>query len=87
MGAAPGDAGARRNGQRVRSRQPQREPALQHALPAVLKNTKWVTNAASEAGAQKFRQRVALFKRYGEQYDFPRLNDHRLVPRLMKRWG
>jgi hypothetical protein len=30
-----------------------------------------VTNAASEAAAQKFRQMVALFKRYGEQYDVP----------------
>jgi hypothetical protein len=35
------------------------------------KNTKWVTNAASEAEVRKFRQMVELFKRYGHQYDFP----------------
>jgi membrane-bound lytic murein transglycosylase MltF len=35
------------------------------------KNTKWVRNAASDAEAGKFRQMVELFKRYGDQYDFP----------------
>ena len=35
------------------------------------KDTKWITNSASEADVQKFQQMVALFKQYGEQYDLP----------------
>jgi membrane-bound lytic murein transglycosylase MltF len=34
-------------------------------------NTKFVTNAASEAELRKFRQAVEFFKRYGDQYDLP----------------
>jgi membrane-bound lytic murein transglycosylase MltF len=37
------------------------------------KDTKWVTNAASKADVQKFQRMVALFKRYGDQYDLPYL--------------
>ena len=35
------------------------------------KDTKWVTNAASEAEMKKFRNAVAFFKKYGDQYDLP----------------
>jgi membrane-bound lytic murein transglycosylase MltF len=35
------------------------------------KNTKFVTNAASEAEMKKFRNAVAFFKKYGDQYDLP----------------
>jgi membrane-bound lytic murein transglycosylase MltF len=35
------------------------------------KNTKWVTNAASEAEMRKFKNAVAFFKKYGDQYDLP----------------
>ncbi|HZA33931.1 MAG TPA: lytic transglycosylase F [Vicinamibacterales bacterium] len=35
------------------------------------KNTKWVTNAGSEAEMKKFRNAVAFFRKYGDQYDLP----------------
>ena len=35
------------------------------------KDTKWATNAASEAEMKKFRNAVAFFKKYGDQYDLP----------------
>jgi membrane-bound lytic murein transglycosylase MltF len=35
------------------------------------KDKKWVTNAASEAEMKKFRNAVAFFKKYGDQYDLP----------------
>jgi membrane-bound lytic murein transglycosylase MltF len=35
------------------------------------KNTKWVTNAASESEMKKFRDAVVFFKKYGNQYDLP----------------
>ena len=35
------------------------------------KSTDWVKNAASEADLAKFRQVVAFFRRYGDQYDLP----------------
>jgi membrane-bound lytic murein transglycosylase MltF len=35
------------------------------------KNTKWVTNAASESEMKKFKDTVVFFKKYGNQYDLP----------------
>ena len=35
------------------------------------KNTKFVTNAASESEVKKFKQTVEFFKKYGDQYDLP----------------
>jgi membrane-bound lytic murein transglycosylase MltF len=35
------------------------------------KDTKWLANAASEAELRKFREAVAFFRRYGDQYDVP----------------
>ena len=35
-----------------------------------LSNTKYVTNARSEASRRKFEQMAAIFKKYGDQYDF-----------------
>ena len=34
-------------------------------------NTKWITNAASESEQRKFRDMSALFRRYGDRYNFP----------------
>ena len=35
------------------------------------KNTSFVKDAAAEAELQKFRQAVAFFRKYGDQYDLP----------------
>jgi membrane-bound lytic murein transglycosylase MltF len=35
------------------------------------KDTKWIANAASEVELRKFREAVALFRKYGDQYDLP----------------
>ncbi len=34
-------------------------------------DTKWIANAASEAELRKFREAVAFFRKYGDQYDLP----------------
>ncbi|HMU61796.1 MAG TPA: transporter substrate-binding domain-containing protein [Gemmatimonadales bacterium] len=38
-------------------------------LQRYLKSTKYVTNAAADSELQKFREVVALFRKYGQQYD------------------
>lgn len=35
------------------------------------KETKWISNAASESELRKFREAVAFFRKYGDQYDVP----------------
>ena len=42
-------------------------------LNRYLKDTKWVKNSLEEGELKKFSQMVNLFKRYGDQYDFPYL--------------
>ena len=34
-------------------------------------DTKWITNAASESEQRKFQNMAALFRRYGDRYNFP----------------
>ena len=38
-------------------------------LQKYLQNTRYVTNATSPAQLEKFRQTVALFRKYGSEYD------------------
>jgi membrane-bound lytic murein transglycosylase MltF len=40
-------------------------------LRRYFKDTKWIANAGSEDELRKFRQAIALFRRYGDKYDFP----------------
>jgi membrane-bound lytic murein transglycosylase MltF len=40
-------------------------------LARYFKDTKWVTNAASAVELEKFRRAIDLFRRYGDQYEFP----------------
>jgi membrane-bound lytic murein transglycosylase MltF len=35
------------------------------------KDTKWILNASAEAEQRKFREAVAFFQKYGDQYNFP----------------
>jgi membrane-bound lytic murein transglycosylase MltF len=42
-------------------------------LNKYLKDTKWVKNSLEEGELKKFSAMVNLFKRYGDQYDFPYL--------------
>ena len=35
------------------------------------KNTKWVTNAASESELKKFRETIVFFRKYGDKYSLP----------------
>jgi membrane-bound lytic murein transglycosylase MltF len=39
-------------------------------LQRYLKDTKWVTNNTSSSDLKRFRDTVALFKKYGHEYDF-----------------
>jgi membrane-bound lytic murein transglycosylase MltF len=45
--------------------------AFNAIMQKYFKSTKWIENAASEGELRKFRQAVALFRRYGDKYDFP----------------
>ena len=42
-------------------------------LQKYLGSTKWVKNAIAEGEVKKFREMVALFRKYGDQYDLPYL--------------
>ena len=42
-------------------------------LNRYLKDTKWVKNSLEEGELKKFSKMVSLFKRYGDQYEFPYL--------------
>jgi membrane-bound lytic murein transglycosylase MltF len=42
-------------------------------LNRYLKDTKWIKNSLEEGELKKFSQMVKLFRRYGDQYDFPYL--------------